>query len=559
MADKDFNLNQQENLKTNDALDSFLSRESSVQSKKNQTNSKQKRLSRSLLWVIIGCIVVVVISGIVLLLNFLPNDADTSELPSENSPEITLTVDKKGEHQAQLITNEKGELEDNGAGSLIEYTPSQIKQIDIENESGSYTITADTPVTVDEETGEENSDATVYTLLGYEDLDLQSGGPDTVADDVAAISFTSVADPTGKNASDFGFDNPRSIVKTQYTDDTSSTIIVGDDAPSQLGTYVMFGDSKAVYLVDSESVDGFLFSVLDLITLTVNDSASDTDNAEFKSLTLSGTAFDKNIKIKPNNDKAIDSSYVMTEPEEMFISEVEAANISGAIRGLYADKVVCVNPSDSQLEKYGLLAPYASLTAVYPDQTIHLKASQPKDDNVYIIADSDIIYQMKASAVPWVNTTYNKLVPDIVIDPNFSSLTEIVVTDESGTYEFDVTTVTETVTNTDGEEEEVENTTATYNGKALDSDNFTVFYQNIANMQNAGNTSEAPSGTPVLTIKLSYSTSRAADVIDVYKTGNTKYIATLNGKVQSLVYKSYCTKFSQCVQDLIRGKTVGSF
>lgn len=541
----------------NDALKSFLDRDNSAVNGK-KSDKKPKKLSRSALWVIIGAVAVILIVGVILLLRFLPT-ASSDEDNIDYGTEINLTVDEDGEHQATLVFNDKGELDNNSYGTLIEYTPSDIKQIDVENESGTYTVLSETPVEVDEETGEETTGATIYTLVGYEDIELISGGPDTIADDVAAIAFTSVADPTGENASDFGFDNPRATVKTQFTDGTTSTIIVGDDAPSELGTYLMFGDSKSVYVVETAAVDGFLFSVLDLVTLTVNDSAADADSAEFETLKLSGTAYGDTIEIRPNDDQAIDSSYVMISPDNMFISEVEAASISGAIRGLYADEAICVNPSSAQLSQYGLSTPYAQVTAVYSDTTVHLKASEPKDDSVYLIADSNIIYKIAASYVPWVYTTYDKLRPDVVIDPNFDALTQIVVTDASGTYTFDITTVTETVTNTDGEEEEVESTTATYNGEKLDSDNFRVLYQNIGNMQNAGSTDSKPSGTPALTIKLSYSTGRATDTIAVYPTGNTKYIATLNGNVQCLVYKSYCTKFSQCVQDLITGKTVSSF
>ncbi len=540
----------------NDALKSFLERESAVENE-NKDEKKTKKLSKNVLWIIIAVAAIAVIVGIVLLLRFLPTDTQKAE--TDPGTPITLSVDENGEHQANLLLNDKGKLDNNSYGTLVEYTPSDIKQIDVENQSGTFTILAETPKTVDEETGEEKTDATIYTVVGFEDIELLGGGPDTIANDVAKIDFTSVADPTGKKASDFGFDKPRATVKTTYTDDTTATIIVGDDAPQQLGTYVMFGDSKAVYIVASESVDGLLFSILDLVTLEVNDSAADTESAEFERLTLSGSAFESKIELIPNEDKAIDSTYVMISPKKMFISEVEASNISGAVRGLYADEVVCVNPSSSQLSQYGLSSPYAQLTAIYPDTTVNLKASKPSDDSVYLLADSNIIYKIGADKVPWIYTNLQKLVPEVIINPNFDSLSNITVTNEKGTYSFDVTTVTDTVTNTDGVDETVNTTTAYYKDKKLDEDNFYVFYQNICNMQNAGKADSGASGSPVLTIELSYSTGRATDTVEVYATGNTKYIASLNGEVQSLVYKSYCTKFNQSIQDLITGKTVSSF
>lgn len=536
---------------TSDALNSFLESETSDKRDKKPKKGISKNKLNFLL-VAIAALVIVIIVALIFLFNSMEDETNTIGEVDEGTP-ITLSVDDKGEHQATLILNEDGELDNNSYGTLIDYTPSEIKQMDVENESGTYTILSETPVTIDEETGEELTDTTIYTLVGYEDMQLQSGGPDTIANDVAAVDFLSVADISGENAKDFGFDSPRATVKTQYTDGSYSTIIVGSDAPKDLGTYIMFGESKTIYLATVDSVDGLLFSIADLMTLTINDSATSTDNSIFKSLTLSGTAFDKEIEIKPNKDEAIESSYVMVKPQQMFISEVEAASISGAIRGLYADKAVCVNPSDKQLKKYGLATPYATLTAVYPDTTVHLTASKPDDGKVYIIADSDIIYETTEEKLPWVKTSLDKLRPDVVISPNFNSLSKIVFTDKSGSHTFNMSTKA-----VDDGTTTYTNIIATYKGEELDSDNYYVFFQNISNIQNSGTATSDPSGKPAITIELSYSTGRATDVVKIYPSDSAKYTATLNGETLCLVNKTYCTKLSDCLQSLIKGETVDS-
>ena len=548
--------NTTENTEQADALSSFLERETSdVMNKKD--DKKPTKLSKTAKWFIIAAVAIVLITAIIVALVTIP--ATKTDKEFDPGTPVTLTVDENGEHQANVQLNSKGKLDNNSYGTLIEYTPSDIAKIEVENSSGTFTILAETPRTINEETGEEETDATIYTLVGFDDTALKTGGPDTIANDVASLTFNSVADPVGDKASDFGFDNPRAKVKTTYNDDTTATIIVGDEAPSQAGTYVMFGNSEVVYVVANDAVDGLLFSVLDLITLEINTAASTTENAEFESLTLKGEAYGTTIELRPNDDKAIDTTYKMIAPKNMFISEIEAANITGAVRGLSGTEALCVNPSSSQLSQYGLSSPYAELSAVYPDTSVNLRVSKPQNDMVNIIADSNIIYSIEASRIPWIYTTLDKLTPDTVINPNFESLSSIEVTDSSGTYVFDITTKSESVDTTEGGQEEVSSTTARYNGKKLDSDNFYVFYQNICAMENAGKANDSGSDTVALRIKLSYSTGRPTDTVTIYETGNTKYVAQLNGNIQSLVYKSYCTKFSQSVQDLIMGKTVGSF
>lgn len=540
-----------------DALKTFLEHDD-VDTKETAPKKEKKGLSKAALCIIIGVVAVLIIVAAVILLNTFGNN-NNKPLEVDDGTNITLTIDENGEHQATLVFNEKGKLENNSYGTLLNYTPSDITKIEVENKSGSFSILADTKITVDEETGEESREATVYTLVGFEDSDIQSGSPDTIANDVCAIDFISVADPKGEKPADFGFDKPRATVKTSFKDDTTATVIVGDDAPSQMGTYIKFGNSPAIYLVQSDAIDGMLYSVLDLISLEINETASTTDNSIFESLTLTGTNFDSKIELRDNDDKAINTSYVMISPKKMFVSEVEGAAISGAIRGLYADEAVCVNPSSSQLSEYGLKKPYAALKAIYPDTTVNLKTSKPVDGYVYLLSDSNVIYKIADTKIPWIYTNTQKLTPDVVIDPSFNAISKVVVKDSSGSYTLDAVTVTDTVDTTTGTTEEVTKTTAKYKGETLDSDNFQVFYQNICSMTNAGYTNEKPSGKPVLTLEISYSTGRNTDVVSIYPTGSSKYIATVNGETQSLVYKSYCEKFSDSVQKLIKGHTVPSF
>lgn len=564
MTDENKNLNT-DNLYTEqeEALKSFLSSDtedtpvediSSTEELADKDIKKpRKKLPKNILWIIIGTAVVLVIVGIILLLNLLPGDDAQADL--DPGTKMTLTVDESGEHQAAPLLNKDGELDNNSYGNLLNYVPADITQIDLENESGKLSIKCKTATNGE---GSESTDSTTYTLVGFEDITLLSGGPDAIASDVSALDFSSIIDIDGKNASDYGFDNPRAIAKITYSDDTTATITVGNDAPTSIGTYVMFGDNKTIYLVATDAVDGLFYSVLDLIDLNINEAVTNEDNSEFESVTLSGSAYPSDIEIRPNEDSAIDSTYVMISPQKMYISETEGSAISGSIRGLYASSAVCVNPTDAQLEKYGLKNPYAKLSAIYPDTTITLRASKPKDDLLYIMADKNIIYQIAAESVSWVSTSIDKLYPDVVINPNFNSLSNITVKDSSGTYSFDVKTVTEAVTNTEGESENVENTTAFYNKEKLDHDNFHVFYQNLCNMQSLSK-ADSVSGSPVITIDISYSTGRTTDTIKIYATNSTKYTAVLNDSICCTIYKSYCTKFTDSVQDLINGDTVNSF
>ena len=167
--------------------------------------------------------------------------------------------------------------------------PLKLKQIDVENESGTFSILAETPKT----TGSGDTDATgtsstKYTLVGFEDEALFSGQPEAIANDAANMTTTQIIDITGKNPEEYGLDKPRAVVTATFEDGSKSTYKVGNAAPAELGTYLQFGDDKAIYLVANDSVDSFLFSPLDLISKEITTAAQDEDNSEIKTLTLTG-------------------------------------------------------------------------------------------------------------------------------------------------------------------------------------------------------------------------------------------------------------------------------
>ena len=543
--------------KEEDALSSYLEKSADNNDKTDEKPKKKRNLLP--LWITLAGVLVV---GIVITIVLLSKPKPVTAADLKNDAPMKYYVDDDGQHQAKPVLNENGKLDTDNFklnGTLISRIPSEIKQIDVSNKSGSFTLLLNTPFTTDPATGETVRGETTYKLKGYEKISLQTGEPDVIANDCSSTLFKRIADVDGKKAKDFGFNKPIATIKTHFTDGKYSTIIVGGKAPNNDGTYIMFGSNKTIYLVDNTYIDGFLFSVLDLMPLDITDAPQSVTDSEFKSISISGSAFSETIELKPNTDEAINTTNVMTAPYTMFANEVEISNIAGGIRGLYAEEVVCMNPSDSQLSDLGVAKPYAKITAKYADKTITLRASEPKDGYVNLYSDSKkLVYKISADKVAWVQTSTEKLTPAIVLAPNYPKISNITVTDKNGTNAIDVKTTSDTVDNTDGYTETIYYTTATLNGKVLDEYNFRTFTQNICNMTNAGKLGDEKAGKTAITITISYSTGRNADTIKIYETSGTKYIAELNGRKLCLVNKNLSKNLSENVQALLKGETVDS-
>ena len=496
----------------------------------------------------------VLLTGLMLLLIFMPNGSEDGTATVDEGISMITTTDEDGVHQAQINTNEKGEIDNNSYGTLIEYVPADIATIHIENTKGTLDVISETPVNEDGTT-----EATVYKIKGYEDKELQSGVPDSIANDAAQIEFTEVVTLEKEKASEYGFDKPRSTVTVTYTDDTKAVIYVGDDAPQGAGTYVKFGDGDAIYFVTTDAVDSFDYGLTDLMSLTINSSA-DSGNSQASSITISGSNFPNEIQLVPNDGVKSSASYVMKKPVERYANEVESSNIEGAIRGLYAESVKMVNPSSSQLSELGLSNPYAEIKAVYPDVTVDIIASKPDGEGKVCLMEKggDVVYVMASANLPWVTTSYESLVNEYVLYPKMTALSSVSINDGSKTYDFKLSTKETTTTDDGGEESTSTTTTVQYGKDEIDIPYFSTLFQNIALTELADSDEESASGSPVLSVTYTYSTDGSSDKVEFYETGNNRYVAKVNGKSVGHAHKSGINKIIKQVSTVASNKQIDS-
>ncbi len=525
-----------------------------------KAKSKKKATSTTkTLFIALG--VAVVLAAVLLTLIFFPKEEKKHELTDPAS--ISRKVNDKKVWQADVKTDKDGKIKTNGSGSLLELIPADIKKIVLENDNGTLTITSRTPTVktdeTDPDTGKqvEKTEATVYKIVGFEDFTLRNDRAAEIANLCSTLSFSSVSceDATDKLA-DFGMDKPRAVATVTYNDNTKSIITLGADAPQNLGSYVMFGDEKTVYLCDKESLSLLLYGINDMIDLNINENASDTENNTLSSATISGAAFGDKITLVPYNGDEINADYVLTSPAESFADNAEASLISGGIRGLYADSVRAVNPSEKQLGELGLSEPYAEISAEYPDQTFELLAAKPDGDGNCLIMKKggNVVYSISSEKAAWVNTSYEKLLASNVLEAKLASVSELTVDG----YTFTVTTVEKNTADENGEVSTLKQTSTSYGGKALDEGNFELLFNNISLMPKSDKLADAPSGSADLTVTYSYSTDRSDDVLKFYKTGD-KHTVTVNGVTAGTVNSTYIGKLKAQAKSVSKDDSITSF
>lgn len=517
-----------------------------------------KKPKRKLAFALTLSAVAIFVGIVIALVNYNP-ESEEEEIVEEAL--ITTKVDNNKVWQSKIKTNKKGKIKQNGSGMLLNYVPNKIESIKIKNEHDTFTLTSFTPTKTTKE-GDEETSATQYTLVGYEEFEFQSGAPDDLANDCSGLVFSKIISvDASKNLKDYGLDKPRAIANVTYADKKKSIIKVGKDALDDSGTYISFGNSNAVYLVAKDAVDSLIKDKESLISLTINENVEDGESVQFDYLTLSGKAYEKDITLTYNMDTlSNESTYVITKPYEIYADNDEASTISGNARGLTATKIVCLNPTEKDIKKYGLADNYAHLIAKYVDITVDLVASKPdKDDNCYIMKNKgNIIYQIASSSISWVGTDFDKLSSDYVLNPNMEGLVKMTVTADK-TTEFTFNTVTTPTTDENGNTTDSTTTTIESFGKEITLGYFENYFNNVTLLEKSSKKIEKPEGKPTLVITYEYMQPGKKDVVEFYKADNSKYIATVNSRPVGYVYSTYITKIIKQTTTIAKNKDVESF
>lgn len=480
--------------------------------------------------IIIAVAAVVVLVGILLLVKYLPEQTDNDDLSSDLFQEI----------------------------SLISHNPADIKQIDVSNEYGEYTLLSETPTvvsTASDGTTSETTEATVYTLVNYEDMELLSGTPDALASDCAALTATKQVDD-GSKKSDFGFDNPRATVTVTFKSGEKRTVTLGNDAASDLGAYVTVDGDSNVYLVSSDAVDSFVKGAMDMLSTEIGFTAATEEDAVFSKMVFGGNLFGESVTLDYCNSPAFSETYVITSPDSTVANEEVVTYMVNAVRNITADKVLAVNADEAKLKEYGLNDPYVTVQAEYPDLKVNYLASKPDADGKVYLANDGIVYQVSQQAIPWVTYTYDDMIPSSVLRPKLTGVTKITVEAKDKKYEFNISSekTTTTVNDTDVE---TTATTVKYGNDTLDEGNFNIFYQNLTSAQRTG-FAEIPSDKKeVLKVSYEFSDSTTATAV-YYEAENRKCPVLINGTFSSEAYETYVTAIIADVAKVAAGETVSS-
>lgn len=215
---------------------------------------------------------------------------------------------------------------------------------------------------------------------------------------------------------------------------------------------------------------------------------------------------------------------------------------------------MAVNPTDADLESFGLKEHYSKIVADFDVGTVTLLASSPDAaGNVYVMNGdrTNVVYRIEAETLTWLSATYTDLASKLLFTPNIKDVKTMTVTTPDKTYVFNLTSVV------DEDNENSFTTTITYEGKELDEEIFKDYYQNMISVSTDEETTEQPTGDPIFSVKYEYAdTSRTPDVVEFYDAGSRRVFIVFNGKCDSLTVSTYVDKMVQDSEKVVNGEEI---
>ncbi|MDR1443540.1 MAG: DUF4340 domain-containing protein, partial [Treponema sp.] len=411
---------------------------------------------------------------------------------------------------------------------IIDYRAEEyagLASVSLKNEKGEFEIVAGTPPAIP---GWESLITNTYPLTRIVDICRSLISQGLVAEEGADLSV-------------YGLDQSRAQVEIKTNSGDGTTLYIGNNAPDRTSTYVRLEGRPQVYQAGKWEIDSLLQGVFDFVDREVSPQLPDDGYGgfEFSEISLGGTARpDGIVRIvyeEPEKTAAtgrITNMYRITSPVEESLNLDKGINTLKTIPNIQADAVAGRIYGPEDLVPYGLDYSSAAISGTLGQGLggFSLRASRPDAaGSVYIYREgTELVYQVAASKIPWLNATWWDLMDKMLILPFIDEVERVEVVSPQRQTAFSLSG--------EGDELKVES-----QGIVLNTDDFRKYYQTLLSAVYDEYTEERipPGALPVLEIVYRYRNGRTPDRVSFYAAGNRRVLSSLNGRRPFYTYSAY--------------------
>ncbi len=458
-----------------------------------------------------------------------------------------------------LTAPEKEEETDTGdeetSHLMYDKNPSDISEITIENEHGTYKI---------QRVGE--GDDIKWAIEGVSGLPISSESLGNVIENAATLTAQQTVVEAPEDISIYGLDAPSAKVTTVFTDSsgTTNTLILGNEVPDGINRYFMLEGDDTVYTARKSDMQYFLNDKYDLVNKviykakTAADENDTTDYTRINKMTISRKDLDYDVVIEYDIRQEDDSimtgnstQYVMTSPAFRDLNPETSSEITSGIFGFTATDLGILNPTEEDAVKCGLADPEAIVkTEINGGDTLNFYIGDVcyDDDGSklgrYVIADGiNVIYVIDEASLPWLTFEPIRIVTTMFTGNYVFDLDSMNIKGENIDMNF-------TMTGSSDKDFEVK-----LNGNVVDKDKFKSFYQFILRAPSDDFCFEETDAEPVLTLEIN-TKNGGGDVIEFIPLENRKSLVKLNGKAAYTCATAYVDRLIENIDLYLNGEDI---
>lgn len=416
-----------------------------------------------------------------------------------------------------------------------------VKTIEVKNSEGTLKV-----VIQDESTEEK---AAVYTLEGYEDMNVDNSMVGTLVNNGNGIQAQSLVAEGCTDLGKYGLDKPAAEVEFTYKSGTKVKFFVGDAAPSGNVSYFMLDGKNDVYTVNTSTVANYKSGIKDFISKVILAKPADNAYPVVNTLRIQRGDMDEDIlieydkKSEGDNTGGTSASHKMISPVESYLAVEKSTNIITGMFGLAASDIYALDCKEEDIRKAGLDEPFCTVTMDCDDGKTYnlLLSEQFADDDgekccYAMLEGGKIIFTVPAEKAGWITVQPIDIVTRLLITNYVWNITELSVS--GGGEKADFTIIPINKDNIPDSPKSSDFIVAN-NGKEFDSERYRLFYSFLCgtNAEEFAVGVPVPDGEPMASIKYTDKYINTTTTYDFYDESVMRCLIVVNGES-----KYYCTK-----------------
>ncbi|MBQ8107211.1 MAG: DUF4340 domain-containing protein [Ruminococcus sp.] len=426
---------------------------------------------------------------------------------------------------------------------ILEKDSTQVNSVEVVNEYGEFTV------------AKPASGKMTWAVDKLEGINQNSTRKEGMITITGELEAKKLVEQGAEDLSKYGLDKPAAQFTVNYSDHSSQTVLIGDQAPESRYYYVKLDSSNDVYMVLDTKLNYFTEPYTDYAELALIAKPSQETWPEYGTETVTRTDWDYEVTFEndPNNIEGMLSSQVISSPIFAYLNIQGSSDVTHGMWGLTAAQCYAVKPDDAKLKECGLDEPRCTVHLEGEGYDYLLKigseafAESEEEDAApeklgyycYLegVSGVDAVYIIAESNLPWVTFKIEDVITSIMTSNYLVDLTEISI-DVGGdktVYEIESNGTSKDKFD-DGSVADV--TSVKCNGKDLDVDNFKSLYQYIMTCPTDEICFTDPESPCELTI-VEKRYDGGSDTIELFKDTERRYIVKLNGRTSFRIQSTW--------------------